>query len=120
MRALDIGTALVISLLSLVAMGMTDPSQTRGQASQMQSQIQLQRAIIAMVDESGIGLFAGGKLSEICAALKAYSNATVSFNAILYGDQCRFAESGATVSSLTVSFTGRRVVVEAWNTGSAA
>jgi hypothetical protein len=80
--------------------------------------MQLQRAMVAIVGQIGASLLANGKLSQICAALDVYSNATVTYNAVLDGEQCRTQMTMAAASNLTMSFEGRRVVLEAWSAGS--
>ncbi len=116
---MDIAAALFISLVTLASMALADPSQTRGEAAQMNVRIGLQKAIVSAVEKAGVLVLASGRLSDICASLAVYSNETVSFNAVLDGEQCMVPERGVTMSNLTMSFPRRRVVLEAWSLGSA-
>jgi len=119
MRYLDLAVATLIGMSTVTALVVLSPSPIDTAAAGQMSVIQARDELLGYLQRQGSAWLLLAPPVAVCGSLGSLSSPTVSFSAVINGHPCRVPPTGATVVNLTLSFSSRKVVLEAWSVGAA-
>ena len=115
MRFLDLAAAALVGVISISLMAYMDPL-PYGMASRRYAEEAALRALLLKVAYAeGLPWLRSASAQQICSAVSAYSNATVTVSAVVAGSSCLIPPpTGSVSATLNLPFAPGGVTIEAW------
>jgi hypothetical protein len=117
MRYLDLAVATMIGMSSVTALVVLSPSPFDAAADRQASNLVVRDDLLGYLRGQGAAWLSSAPPQEVCQSIARASSSAVSFDAVIDNDPCGVAPYGVMVVNLTLAFSERTVILEAWSTG---
>ena len=115
MRFLDLAAAALVGVISVSLVAFMDPLPFSAASQRCAEEAALRGLLLRIVYAEGLPWFRSATPRQICYAVEAYTNSSVTVSAVVNGTSCRGPPpEGVASATLTLPFVPARVTIQAW------